>query len=171
MQALHEKIMRVILILVLIFVVGLLQAAIRHENITDLEVSQLESAVASFSNGQINYIGVVNDYCHCMDGPDCKATVDVTVKSSSHTKLYELSQIKDTWQVGPRLQFKFDWADLKQKIKKATYDNNDVLLAKLMKEREQLAFRARELRKSCNKFSLHRPAKNAGLDLAALGRS
>jgi len=139
-----------ILLVILLCLITVKVFAVRDENITDEEVLQIESAVSSFTKGQINYIGIVNGYCSCMDGPDCKATVDLTVKSPLETKLYELSQIKGTWQVGPRLKIGLEYKKLKKLVEDARESNNEEALASLYKERELLIERVRELKKSCN---------------------
>jgi len=140
-----------ILLVFLLCLIAVKVFAIRDENITDEEVLQIESAVASFAKGQINYIGIVNGYCSCMDGPDCKATVDLTVKNQLETKLYELSQIKGTWQVGPRLKIRLEVKKLKALIKNARESDNEKALVNLYKDRELLIERIRELKNSCNK--------------------
>jgi len=148
--------MRIILVLFLCLVT--VQAfAIRDKNITDEEVHQIKAAVSSFSKGDINYIGVVKDYCRCMNGPGCKATVDITVKSPSETNLYELSQIKGVWQVGAKLQYALDYKKLKKRIGLANRENDENALANLLKEKKLLGERFQKLKKSCDKALYRTP--------------
>jgi len=124
--------------------------AIRDKNISDEEVHQIEVAVFAFSKGDINYIGVVKDYCSCMDGPECKATVDITVKNSLNTNLYELSQIKGVWQVGPRLHYALEYKKLKKQIGVAKRENDEKSLANLLSERKLLVEQVQKIKKSCS---------------------
>lgn len=103
---------RQISVVFMIILSAVSQGKLRDENITDQEVREIQSLVQSFTYGEINYIGGVLDSCHCTEGPECTATLDIAVVSDLGTKQYELSLQSKKWELGKTQRWLLEYEKL-----------------------------------------------------------
>ena len=80
-------------------------APLREENITDLEVAEIEAEMRSLYPGSIVYISAVTTGCPCEDGPDCTDLVWSVATLGGKSRGLALSNIAGVWQIGPLQQW------------------------------------------------------------------
>lgn len=78
---------------------------LREENITDLEIAELEAEMKSLYPGTLVYVSAVTTGCPCEDGPDCTAQVWSVATLGDRSRGVALSRINGSWQVGPLQQW------------------------------------------------------------------
>ena len=81
---------------------------LREQNITDLEVAQIEAEMESLFPGSIVYISAITTGCPCEDGPNCTELVWSIATLGNKSRGLALSNIDGKWQVGPLQQW---WLD------------------------------------------------------------
>ena len=74
---------------------------LRAENISDREVTEIETVMKKLYPGSIVYISAVTTGCPCEDGPDCTDQVWSVAGRKARMSGIALSRIEDKWQVGP----------------------------------------------------------------------
>ena len=78
-----------------------LDGPLRIENISDIEVRQIESVMQERFPGAIVNIGGVTSGCPCEDGDSCDAQVWVVASYLNRSNGLMLSNIDDEWRIGP----------------------------------------------------------------------
>jgi len=74
---------------------------LREDNITDVEVAQVEAVVQELYPGSIVYISGVTAGCPCQDGPACSDQVWSVADRGQSSSGLALSKIDGEWQLGP----------------------------------------------------------------------
>ena len=74
---------------------------LRYENITDIEIREIEIAVQQVNPGAIVNIGGVTVGCPCEDGEDCTNQVWVVAYTPTNSNGVMYSKIKNHWKIGP----------------------------------------------------------------------
>ena len=85
---------------------------LREENISDLEVVEIEAEMRSMYPGSIVYISAVTTGCPCEDGPECTDLVWSVATLGDMSRGLALSNIAGKWQVGPLQQWWLDYDEL-----------------------------------------------------------
>ncbi|MDJ0758802.1 MAG: hypothetical protein QNJ19_05345 [Woeseiaceae bacterium] len=85
---------------------------LRDENISDLEIVEIEAEMRSLYPGSIVYISAVTTGCPCEDGPECTDLVWSVATSGNNSRGVALSNIDGKWQVGPLQQWWLDYDEL-----------------------------------------------------------
>ena len=87
---------------------------LREENISDIEVRQIQAVMKGLYPGSIVYISSVITGCPCEDGPQCTDQVWCVAFSDEEINQLGLSRIGGKWKIGP-LQ---DWWMTYEEIQK-----------------------------------------------------
>ena len=74
---------------------------LREENVSDIEVRQIEGVTRNLFPGSVVYISAVTTGCPCEDGPDCDDQVWSVATADGNSRGIMLSNIEGEWQVGP----------------------------------------------------------------------
>ena len=78
---------------------------LREENITDLEIAEVEAEMQSLFPGAVVYVSAVTTGCPCEDGPECTDLVWSVATLGDRSRGVALSRIDGLWQVGPLQQW------------------------------------------------------------------
>ena len=82
-----------------------LDGPLREENISDIEVREIEAVMREhFPGAIINIAGVVVG-CPCADGPACDSQVWVVAHKANRNDGLMLSRIDNSWAIGPLQQW------------------------------------------------------------------
>ncbi len=73
---------------------------LRYENITDMEVREIQAVAAKFVPKAIVNISPVVTGCPCEEGPQCTDQVYIVASSLDDSVGLQLSRVKNAWQVG-----------------------------------------------------------------------
>jgi hypothetical protein len=88
------------------------ESPIRGDNITDIEVQEIQSVLGKVRPGDIVNIGTVVSGCPCEDGTSCSDQVWVVAHSPGTSVGLLLSRISNHWGIGPVQQWWLDREDL-----------------------------------------------------------
>ena len=78
---------------------------LREQNISDIEVQQIQEQARALFPGAIVNIGSVTTYCPCEDGPDCEGQVGIVAYRPENSVGLVFSSIGQEWVVGPVQQW------------------------------------------------------------------
>ncbi len=73
---------------------------LRYENITDIEVLEIQAVAAKFVPQAIVNISPVVTGCPCEEGPQCTDQVYIVASNPTDSMGLQLSRVKNLWQVG-----------------------------------------------------------------------
>ena len=76
---------------------------LREQNLSDVEVRQIEMVMNAYFPGAIVSIGGVTEGCNCAESPACSSQVAVTAYRPDRSAQFVLSRLNHRWGVG-RLQ-------------------------------------------------------------------
>jgi hypothetical protein len=82
---------------------------LRYENISDIEVREIQTAVAGLTPGAIINIDSVFEGCSCEEGPTCTDQVWVVSHLPSQTVSLKLSRMDGHWKLGPFEEWQRTW--------------------------------------------------------------
>lgn len=85
---------------------------LRRQNVSDSEISEIESAAADLFPGAIVNIGSVVSGCPCEDGPKCSSQVWIVAYLPEKSTGVLLSRIGRRWTVGPVQRWWLDYEAL-----------------------------------------------------------
>jgi len=88
------------------------EAYLRHDNINDLEVKEIQAAARSVLPEAIVNIGGVTSDCPCEDGPGCSAQVWVVAYDPKETVGLMFTKTDGHWGIGPVQQWWLRYDDL-----------------------------------------------------------
>lgn len=100
------------------------ERTLREDNISDVEIQQIERIVRAMVPGSIVNIGAVWAGCACEDGDACQSQVWVVASQPGSSTGLMLSRFADSWEIGPLQQWWLDYEQLQQKIKKVVGQNS-----------------------------------------------
>ena len=90
---------------------GYSERELRENNLSDIEIRQIEQATHAVVPGAIVNIGGVWAACPCEDGIDCNNQVWVVAELPGRSTGVMLSKIDDRWGIGPVQEWWFDYED------------------------------------------------------------
>lgn len=73
---------------------------LRFENITDMEVREIQEVAAKLAPKAIVNISPVVTGCPCEEGPECTDQVYIVANTSENSVGLQLSRVRNLWQVG-----------------------------------------------------------------------
>ncbi len=73
---------------------------LRYENISDIEVREIQDVAAKFVAKAIVNISPVVTGCPCEEGPQCTDQVYIVASNPADSVGLQLSRVKNSWQVG-----------------------------------------------------------------------
>ena len=79
---------------------GRISGKLRYENISDIEVRQIQAVLNTIHPGAIVNIGGVMEGCSCAETESCTNQVSVVAYLPSHSVGITLSKIDNVWKVG-----------------------------------------------------------------------
>jgi hypothetical protein len=82
---------------------------LREDNITDVEILEIQQITKALVPGAIVNIGGVWDSCPCEDGDSCVNQVWVVASASGQSTGVMLSKINNQWGIGPVQEWWFDY--------------------------------------------------------------
>ena len=74
---------------------------LREDNITDLEIAEVEAELTSLYPGAVVYVSAVTTGCPCEDGPECTDLVWSVASLGDRSRGVALSRIDGAWRIGP----------------------------------------------------------------------
>lgn len=96
------------------------EGPLREDNITDVEVREIQEVMASLAPGAIVNISGVVTGCPCEEGGGCTDQVWVVANRPERSRGLQLSRISGHWTVGPVQQWWLDYERLQTQRPKAS---------------------------------------------------
>ena len=112
-----------------LIVISRFGGSLREQNVNDVEVREIVSAVKEINPGSIVNIDGVKSDCPCEDGPGCTAQVWVVAYQPQQSDGYVLSKIDGNWIIGPvqkwwlKFHYLFDQLDVATKYASPNSDS------------------------------------------------
>ncbi|MFK8014027.1 MAG: hypothetical protein AB8G17_01130 [Gammaproteobacteria bacterium] len=99
--------------------------ALRYENLSDIEVREIERIALEINPGSIVSIGGVTVGCPCEDGANCTDQVWIVADNEVRSLGIMFSRIDGQWAVGPVQHWWLDLAALRRRFATARERNPD----------------------------------------------
>jgi len=88
------------------------EAPLREDNVSDMEIREIQAAAAAIMPGAIVNIGSVVTGCPCEDGPRCTDQVWIVAYRPDRTMGFLLSRLSDHWAIGIVQRWWWDFENL-----------------------------------------------------------
>ena len=107
-----------------------LEGPLRYDNISDIEVREIEKEVREIMPGAIVNISGVTTGCPCEDGPKCTDQVWIVAYRPERSTGLMLSKIDGHWRVGPVQSWWLRYSELHEQLRATLRLRGPDLLAK-----------------------------------------
>jgi hypothetical protein len=110
---------------------------LRYENISDIEVREIQDVAAKFVAKAIVNISPVVTGCPCEEGPQCTDQVYIVASNPADSLGLQLSRVKNSWQVGVVQRWWLRYDALRARRGTMDWPAYEALQAELLRELPQ----------------------------------
>jgi len=107
---------------------------LRYKNISDIEVREIQQMAAEYFAKTMLNISPVIQGCPCEEGPSCTAQVYVVTYANENARGLQLSQVRNSWQVGIVQQWWLKYDTLRARMPKMDYEAYESAESDLFRE-------------------------------------